>query len=1681
MSIDSLISQKHQNLVDRNDNLGWDQNHHKIDDLKLRPTELSFEKPSKDLITAIELTALENELNFNIIKDFSNIAEIFQNIESYDISDTQNNQQEPLLLKFQITDLLEPSLIDLRKLNKISQNKPAVIVIESAVDHKSVIYWKLPIIEDFFSLKSNEELSSVEVKKLNAFITNFLAESVQNNHLGLISKLSFQPGVKSISLDLLADRRDFNLLLLAAEHGNSEIVKILLQHGMNTNSLDNKVNAQTLAYQNQHFDVLYLLLKANLKFPASFDASLCTGKCKEFCDVTEEVHSLIKANDNRKLKEILNRHKNLKHFYNFANESALKVAILSGSYDTYKELTSRKFRYASHEDPAEYLTDLDVNEKRTIREIHNKFSEGIVEKHINVLIGNSFIYHDEVDGQDKQDIISRAYKSLDSIPLVRIILKIVAASKNFKIIFDFNRESVNVADPTVDSYTQGLFYVSGRIYVGAKQLLSSATEHEALANLAHELCHFTMNLVYDNEAKPFMEDDLMVEKEFQEISDICQKSDEREDIVDMVYEAYPVEVYHAELIVRPVHMLVYYKNSPEILARRKESYSRLFEFYEKKVVPELEKALPEIEHRDEIELKQKDQKISKLKKISLIGGLLAVLGVIAAIVIGFIFYTPTYSFEELKPEQQKIVSNSSIIYKNTQIQFNNLFPENSTAYQMLTSDHISQMLHGEILNFSDPHVHYLDELVTHSWTNLTVKLQQKFLTSNLTFQSESLKFKTLHESNPKVFDSLTSQQIIDVLDNKTMIISNMIKNDTKFIVERKFFDENLHELYYDFMHFINGNDDSCRCDCLNITGNTKTFESYYEEFRNQSLNTQIKKLDEIRRKETYTVCPIEGYKIKIYFYPYPVAETLLTHTSLQFDFEDVLKIANETKIFVLSAEAGTGKTVTFEQFTMRIKKKFPTRWVSYIDLKDHKELYMAVETLNDVKDMLEMIFGLSDDNKFEKETFEELFKSGNTIILWNGFDEISPEFSEAVLKILSIIKDNTENIQFICTRPLYTDKLRDKFSTKTYTLIPFTKDEQINFITQFLIANKVDVLKIPDYILKVQSIVNSTQSKEGFDTPLLLGMMAELVSSDVEIYETENLYELYRKFVEKKVQIWQENSAFAQQFLNTLVTSGFSIKNLHQRYAMRHELQSGDYSYKFAYFNALKLKVMRQKVPKGLTNDEVSRMGILFINGPKTFKFAHRTFAEFFVAQYFVENIYFAEDEPTDEEAERRIRLFFQTFNYPFYRIRIFIRSFQETQAANETQPFDAQISKVLRTKYQRLYFNSMKELNEIPLLDFWAKDNKVLTELLQVNSDETLYTATYNYVYYPGSKNQIMYHKGINDLGKKYLSDSQYQNFISDKNQKGIILWSSYCMSIKIIDLRYLGFGFHEKFTLDDELLKSSDPIHVFESIAMNLTKPELKVLLTSEIILNPVYLISGYVRYIFNETIWSMIEDNLTIEEQKHLLMKFFSTSSILYSIDNLNFGLNKLEKLYNSSEIYEFFFNTKLLTTIANFRSYTFQPLWNFFINHTTHDQQKSIMRQIVQNDCISRPFKAFEQIKYCYVFPPLNMLQTSLFSFESLDSFNDISKIYETYFNRTEMQEIIFSGTDFLPVLMVQGNHDLCVETAEYLKRIFSGNEDLLKSFLLHEIEPTNLNVFELFRDFNDPNNCIESFSKLLNPM
>ena len=155
----------------------------------------------------------------------------------------------------------------------------------------------------------------------------------------------------------------------------------------------------------------------------------------------------------------------------------------------------------------------------------------------------------------------------------------------------------------------------------------------------------------------------------------------------------------------------------------------------------------------------------------------------------------------------------------------------------------------------------------------------------------------------------------------------------------------------------------------------------------------------------------------------------------------------------------------------------------------------------------------------------------------------------------------------------------------------------------------------------------------------------------------------------------------------------------------------------FLLFKSLKLKMIHKTIPKELTSDEISRMGILYINGPKTFKFAHKSFVEFFATQFFVNNIYNAEDTPLDEEAE--LRIFILKYLMGSDGTEKFVNSFLNSKNLIDSKPFDPQISKVLTTKFKRILID---RLDKLVMINFFKKDSEVLKKLLQINETRNFY-----------------------------------------------------------------------------------------------------------------------------------------------------------------------------------------------------------------------------------------------------------------------------------------------------------------------------------------------------------------------
>ncbi|KAL7029115.1 hypothetical protein ACKWTF_006107 [Chironomus riparius] len=1259
---------------------------------------------------------------------------------------------------------------------------------------------------------------------------------------------------------------------------------------MSTNMPNNNVNAQNLAWQNQHYDVIFELIQANLVFPDLFDISQCSGKMREFYETIESFHESIRTDDVPKVKEVLDQYPNQRYFYNTSNESALKIAILSDSIKTYEFLLSRKIMFGPHEESEEFFQQLGDISKKAIREIHNKYTQHSPEKHLNIFFANSFICHDDINAQEKMDIIQSAFRNLNSNALVKNILIVVAASKNFKIIFDFNRESVSAADPTVDSYTQGLFYPMGRIYIGAKQLLNETTKNETLANMAHELCHFAVNLTYCNAAQPYLKNDHKTMQEFEKISEHCLSNNGIEDIIDMVYDCYPSKMYHAELIVRVVHLCIFYQNNPEKLNLAREYYKPLFDFYENKVVPEIEAATTEIENRISKEIQKKDKKIYKFKKISIAATLFSIIGILTAITISIILHNPVYKFDELSETDKNVIKNAVVSYKGVEVKLQDLYPKELTVYTNFTSEQISKILDGKVLNLNDPQLTYLDDIVWLEWKNMTNNLKRKILKSSFIFQNSRFKFEDI--TNNATLETLTTKEIKNIFNGMELRIGKMILNETEFYVRRK-----------------------------------------YSFFKN-------------------------GIK--------------------EFDFSRVFPHPDLEIFFVLSSDAGTGKTIAFNQLALEIKQKFPHLWVCFIDLKSFTQLYNDNNMSRGPRYILMEILGLK--TKFERVFFSGMYNTDSIVLLWNGFDEVSPKYSDFLMKLFKEISNHSGNSQYICTRPQFTDEFKfDKyFSKRIYKLVPLNENDQVEYLKKYFALQNITEENIDQYIQKVFHIIQSLESKTKFNNnfgdlriPLVLNMISELISNDNFAYGAENIYQIYEKFVQRKIDIWVEKTSFASDFLKRIRTNRkFNIINFYHIYALISQSLVLDDRMKDIIE---KLSILNLEIPPELTNDEIARMGILYIDIGYQINFVHKTFGEFFFAQYIIDNIY-NEDDMSSEEAELRLELFFKIILADGHHIiKDFIKSYlQVAIIENHTTKFPKKIAHLMVTKYKKLFLNLLrtKKIHVIEFLcNFFKKDSKIVQTLLQVYSNETLFTARYNPTYYQNygfNFNDFSYAGFAIKIGKTFLNSTEYDNFIHGNNQKGVMLYGKHFL--------YKYFNINSSYETEKTIY--NDDLKYFENLAINLTKNEFLELLSS--IDSPIYLGDPLFT---TENFWKVIEDLLNENEQKMIFPKILNEISKItfYDYEVLsNFSLiaSKIEKIMISSEIYYMFLNGKFLhQAVDSFASY--ELLFNLFKNHTNIIQQEDILDQMLFVDCIV-DINSVTKMEICYEKPPYKINSIDVFS-------------------------------------------------------------------------------------------------------
>ena len=308
-----------------------------------------------------------------------------------------------------------------------------------------------------------------------------------------------------------------------------------------------------------------------------------------------------------------------------------------------------------------------------------------------------------------------------------------------------------------------------------------------------------------------------------------------------------------------------------------------------------------------------------------------------------------------------------------------------------------------------------------------------------------------------------------------------------------------------------------------------------------------------------------------------------------------------------------------------------------INLNDYTELLKAQKRKEmDKGRVLEFVSKevLKLESYLEKELFKKCFEGNGIskiVVMVDGFDQISPIYKETVLDLLQVLKQTSLEQLWVTTRHHLREDLEDNLQQLSYTLQPLSEVEQIEFLKKFWLQNlNLEVKNQHRLQIYAEAIISKLsqsigdKDKEFTAIPLHTRMLAEAYEQDCrsfylsdksepELPHKLDLQGLYRRFIESKYDIyyWEQFKTAAGE----MAADGIRDRDLkyiqleHQRLALQ------------VLFT--KDQVIFKQIGHHLTfsDEELARIGIAQRNSEGKLQFIHRTFAEYFVAEFLIKQL----------------------------------------------------------------------------------------------------------------------------------------------------------------------------------------------------------------------------------------------------------------------------------------------------------------------------------------------------------------------------------------------------------------------------------------------------------------------------
>lgn len=332
-------------------------------------------------------------------------------------------------------------------------------------------------------------------------------------------------------------------------------------------------------------------------------------------------------------------------------------------------------------------------------------------------------------------------------------------------------------------------------------------------------------------------------------------------------------------------------------------------------------------------------------------------------------------------------------------------------------------------------------------------------------------------------------------------------------------------------------------------------------------------------------------------------------------------LMDTNRLSIIAADPGMGKTSITIQIPARIKEKHPNNWVIRVALKNNEPLIQRQNLVN-LQDVIQFLAQLEGKNAVTAKLLDIYLKIPKKVYIFlDGLDEIDPENSEKITTLIHILHQETDAQITISSRLNLRQQLEDKFSLFSYNLKPFSHSDRKNYLAKFwsrVLNIDKDDLRLNIYIdavLKNFSAATADTQLEFMGIPLQAKMLAEALIEDVHQFyfsaQTEpvlpdklDIICLYQKFIQNKYEIYFKDKRGLTLSADIKTTLENNITKAHRYVAM-------------AYLFPEHAKSLSNMLDFDLKASELSQVGIIQYH-QGTISFIHRTFSEYFVADFLL-------------------------------------------------------------------------------------------------------------------------------------------------------------------------------------------------------------------------------------------------------------------------------------------------------------------------------------------------------------------------------------------------------------------------------------------------------------------------------